>query len=60
MARGVFDSQDQRYHRLYAFDNPMYSKVLVAWRSEHRKWIRNVCLECACRFVSPMRSASSR
>src|SRR5713101_5126921 len=41
MARGVFDSQDQRYHPLYAFDNPMYSKVLVAWRSEHRKWIRN-------------------
>src|SRR6266571_294382 len=41
MARGVFDTQDQRYHRLYAFDNPMYSKVLVAWRSEHRKWIRN-------------------
>src|SRR5579859_4808488 len=41
MARGVFDTQDQRYHPLYAFDNPMYSKVLVAWRSEHRKWIRN-------------------
>src|ERR1700730_13685695 len=41
MARGVFDPQDQRYHPLYAFDNPMYSKVLVAWRSEHRKWIRN-------------------
>jgi integrase len=41
MVRGVFDSEDQRYHPLYAFDNPMYSKVLVAWRSEHRKWIRN-------------------
>src|SRR5216683_8276052 len=41
MARGVFDPQDQRYHPLYAFDHPMYSKVLVAWRSEHRKWIRN-------------------
>ena len=41
MQRGVFDPQDQRYHPLYAFDNPMYSKVLVAWRSEHRKWIRN-------------------
>src|SRR5713101_4910420 len=41
MRRGVFDPQDQRFHPLYAFDNPMYSKVLVAWRSEHRKWIRN-------------------
>ena len=41
MRRGVFDPQDQRFHPLYAFDNPMYSKVLVAWRSEHSKWIRN-------------------
>src|SRR5216683_7560812 len=41
MRRGVFDYEDQRFHPLYAFDNPMYSKVLVAWRSEHRKWIRN-------------------
>src|SRR6266852_527618 len=41
MARGVFDPVDQRFHPLYAFDNPMYSKVLVAWRAEHRKWIRN-------------------
>jgi integrase len=41
MQRGVFDAQDQRYHPLYAFDHPMYSQVLVAWRSEHRKWIRN-------------------
>jgi len=41
MQRGVFDAHDQRYHPLYAFDNPMYSKVLVAWRSEHRRWIRN-------------------
>jgi integrase len=41
MRRGVFDLHDQGYHPLYAFDNPMYSKVLVAWRSEHRRWIRN-------------------
>src|SRR5260370_1283513 len=41
MARGVSDPQDQGYHPLYAFDHPMYSKVLVAWRSEHRRWIRN-------------------
>src|SRR6266567_4870219 len=41
MRRGAFDPQDQRFHPLYAFDHPMYSKVLVAWRSEHRKWIRN-------------------
>src|ERR1700694_4706936 len=41
MRRGAFDSQDQRFHPLYAYENPMYSKVLMAWRSEHRKWIRN-------------------
>jgi integrase len=41
MRQGVFDPADQRFHPLYAFDNPMYSKVLTAWRSEHRKWIRN-------------------
>jgi integrase len=41
MRRGVFDAQDQHFHPLYAFDNPMYSKVLLAWRAEHRKWIRN-------------------
>ncbi|MDQ6673431.1 MAG: tyrosine-type recombinase/integrase [Chloroflexota bacterium] len=41
MLRGVFDPQDQRFHPLYAYENPMYSKVLVTWRSEHRKWIRN-------------------
>ncbi len=41
MVRGVFDAEDQRYHPLYAFDNPMYSQVLVAWRAEHRRWIRN-------------------
>ena len=37
MLRGVFDPQDQRFHPLYAYENPMYSKVLVTWRSEHRK-----------------------
>jgi len=41
MRQGVFDPADQQFHPLYAFDNPMYSKVLIAWRSEHRKWIRN-------------------
>jgi integrase len=41
MRRGVFDPTDQRFHPLYAFDNPMYSKVLMAWRSKHRQWIRN-------------------
>jgi integrase len=41
MRRGVFDPTDQRFNPLYAFDNPMYSKVLIAWRSEHRKWVRN-------------------
>src|SRR6266702_1494632 len=41
MRRGMFDPQDQRFHPLYAYENPMYSKVLVAWQSEHRKWTRN-------------------
>src|SRR5438132_4477704 len=41
MRRGVFDPEDQRFHPLYAYDNPMYSSVLLAWRAEHRKWIRN-------------------
>jgi integrase len=41
MRKGVFDADDQRFHPLYAFDNPMYSKVLLGWRAEHRKWIRN-------------------
>jgi integrase len=41
MRRGVFDEHDQRSHPLYAYDNPMYSPILLAWRSEHRKWIRN-------------------
>lgn len=41
MRQGVFDPEDQRFHPLYAYDNPMYSSVLLAWRAEHRKWIRN-------------------
>src|SRR6266498_5402450 len=42
MQRGVFDDhRDQRFHLLYAYDNPMYSPILLAWRAEHRKWIRN-------------------
>jgi integrase len=41
MQRGDFDHQEQRFHPLYAYDNPMYSRVLLAWRAEHRKWIRN-------------------
>src|SRR3989441_3620317 len=41
MRQGVFDPHDQRFHPLYAYENPMCSKVLIAWRSEHRKWIRN-------------------
>lgn len=41
MRQGVFDSEDQRFHPLYACDNPMYWPVLMAWRAEHRKWVRN-------------------
>jgi len=41
MRQGVFDPEEQRFHPLYAYDNPMYSVVLLAWRAEHRKWVRN-------------------
>src|SRR4030081_1540903 len=41
MHQGVFDPEDQRFHPLYPYDNPMYSSVLLAWRAEHRKWVRN-------------------
>ena len=41
MREGVFDREDQRFHPLYAYENPMYSPVLLAWRAEHRKWVRN-------------------
>ena len=41
MRRRVFHGEDQRFHPLYAYENPMYSPVLMAWRSEHRKWVRN-------------------
>jgi len=42
MRQGVFDPEDQHFHPLYAYENPMYSPVLLAWRAEHRKWVRNV------------------
>jgi integrase len=60
MVRGVFDSQDQRYHPLYAFDHPMYSKVLVAWRSEHRRWIRNAGAPDRAGIRSESRADSAR
>jgi integrase len=60
MQRGVFDSQDQRYHPLYAFDNPMYSRVLITWRSEHRKWIRNAGAPDHAGIRSESRSDSAR
>ena len=41
MRQGVFDPEDQHLHPLYAYENPMYSPVLLAWRAEHRKWVRN-------------------
>jgi hypothetical protein len=41
MRQGVFDPGDQRFHPLYAYENPMYSPVLLAWRAEHRNWVRN-------------------
>ena len=33
MRQGVFDGEDKRFHPLYAYENPMYSPVLVAWRA---------------------------
>lgn len=60
MVRGVFDPLDQRYHPLYAFDHPMYSKVLVAWRSEHRKWIRNAGAPDQAGIRSESRADSAR
>src|SRR5207237_2284313 len=60
MQRGWFDLQDQRYHSLYAFDNPMYSRVLVAWRSEHRKWVRNAGAPAYAGIRSESRSDSAR
>src|SRR5260370_596280 len=41
MRWALSNPQDQRLYPLSAYENPMCSKVLVAWRSEHRKWIRN-------------------
>jgi integrase len=60
MRRGVFDAQDQRFHPLYAFDNPMYSKVLLAWRAEHRKWIRNAGAPDHAGIRSPARTAEAQ
>ena len=41
MIRGVWVPEDRRSHPLYPHKNPMYSRVLLAWRREHRKWVRN-------------------
>ncbi len=60
MRRGVFDYEDQRFHPLYAFENPMYSKVLVAWRTEHRKWIRNAGAPDSAGIRSPSRAEQAR
>jgi hypothetical protein len=40
MIRGLWVPEDHRNHPLYAYENPMYSTLLLAWRREHRKWIR--------------------
>jgi integrase len=42
MIRGVWVHEDRRSHPLYGHENPMYSSLLLAWRREHRRWIRNV------------------
>src|SRR5712692_3362404 len=61
MRRGVFDSEDQRLHPLYPFENPMYSRVLLAWRFatlERRTTPVSVRDRASTRPASP--SASSR
>jgi hypothetical protein len=60
MRQGVFDSEDQRFHPLYAYDNPMYSPVLLAWRAEHRKWVRNPGAPDYAGIRSESRSDSAR
>ena len=60
MGRGVFDPDDQRFHPLYAFENPMYSTVLTTWRSEHRKWIRNAGAPDYAGIRSELRADSAR
>ncbi|HZU77712.1 MAG TPA: tyrosine-type recombinase/integrase [Dehalococcoidia bacterium] len=41
MIRGVWVPEDRRSHPLYPYANPMYSRLLLAWRREHRRWIRH-------------------
>jgi integrase len=60
MGRGVFDVDDQRFHPLYAFNNPMYSTELVAWRAEHRRWVRNAGAPDVAGIRSESRTDSAR
>ena len=60
MHQGVFDSEDQRFHPLYPYDNPMYSSVLLAWRAEHRKWVRNAGAPDCAGIRSESRADSGR
>jgi integrase len=60
MQRGVFDLQDQCFHPLYGYDNPMYSPVLLAWRAEHRRWIRNAAAPEHAGIRSEARADSAR
>src|SRR4051812_46852790 len=39
MRRGVFDDSDGEGHLLYPYENPMHSRTLLTWRTEHGKWI---------------------
>jgi integrase len=60
MRQGVFDPEDQRFHPLYAYENPMYSPVLLAWRAEHRKWVRNAGAPDYAGIRSESRAESAR
>ena len=46
MQQGVFDPQDQRFHPLYAYENPMYPSA-AGVASGAPEWIRNVVLPAA-------------
>ena len=60
MRRGVFDPETEEFHPYYAYQNPMYSDVLLAWRAQHRKWIRNRAAPDVSGIRSEPRSATAR
>jgi hypothetical protein len=60
MIRGVWVPEDRRSHPLYPYENPMYSSLLLAWRREHLKWIRNAGAPDHAGLRSESRAQSAR